>query len=91
MTTQLPLVFPHERENNSFSEGILIENWSSINSQCAMVLGYLRQHGSINANEALQAFGIMRLAARIHDLKSSNYKIESVKEGKGVRYYYRQS
>lgn len=39
-------------------------------SQCKMILFYLKEYGKITAKEALQLCGCMRLAARIHDLRS---------------------
>lgn len=38
-------------------------------SQCKLILFYLKEHGSITAKEAMQLCGCMRLAARIHDLR----------------------
>ena len=41
------------------------------------VLKYLRKYGSITPREALDSFGCMRLAARIHDLREEGYPIVS--------------
>lgn len=38
-------------------------------NQCSMILEHLREHGSITPLEALNQYGIMRLASRINDLK----------------------
>ena len=65
-------------------------------SQCDIILSHLRQYGSITAAEAMQDYGIYRLAARIADLISRGHKIISKTEehknrfGKKVRYarYY---
>ena len=45
-------------------------------SQCMKILEYMRKHGSITPREAEDAFGCMRLAARIADLKDQGYIIE---------------
>lgn len=37
-------------------------------TQCAMILQYMRDNGSITAIEALNHCGCFRLSARIHDL-----------------------
>lgn len=61
-------------------------------NQCAQVLDYLTEHGSITPREAIQEYGIMRLAARISDLRKLGYRITSEAEiannryGKPVRY-----
>lgn len=39
-------------------------------SQSAMLKAYLEQHGSITPREALDNLGIMRLGARIFELKN---------------------
>ena len=61
-------------------------------SQCDIILSHLRQYGSITAAEAMQDYGIYRLAARIADLKEMGHKIRSQSEehknrfGKRVKY-----
>lgn len=44
-------------------------------TQEEMVMRHLEQYGSITALEALQEYGIMRLGARIWDLKDSGKDI----------------
>lgn len=39
------------------------------------ILRHLQDHGSISALEALEEYGIMRLASRISDLKKSGIPI----------------
>lgn len=38
-------------------------------NQCETILRHLRDYGSITSLEAMQEYGIMRLASRISDLK----------------------
>lgn len=38
-------------------------------SQCKLILFYLKEYGKITAKDAMQLCGCMRLAARIHDLR----------------------
>ena len=52
-------------------------------TQCDKVLRHLRDHGSITAVEAFSEYGILRLAARISDLKERGHNIISeIKHGK---------
>lgn len=44
-------------------------------SQCAYVLGVLERGRTITAQQALNAYGIGRLAARIGDLRKEGYDI----------------
>ena len=44
-------------------------------NQCELILGYIREHGSITSREALNHCGCMRLSARIHDLRAMGYNI----------------
>ena len=44
-------------------------------TQCERVLRHMQQRGSIDPREALEAYGIMRLGARIWDLKRVGCKI----------------
>ncbi len=52
------------------------------------VLGYLRLNGSITPAQALRHYGVMRLGARIHELKGKGHSIESklVKSRNGKHY-----
>lgn len=44
-------------------------------TQKEMILQHLKRHGSITPKDAIDNYGIMRLGARIYDLKSEGYKI----------------
>tara|TARA_Y100000289_G_C3897895_1_gene137542 strand:- start:567 stop:908 length:342 start_codon:yes stop_codon:yes gene_type:complete len=61
-------------------------------SQCGLVLAYIRLHGSITDKDAM-AFGCRRLASRIHDLNVNGANIIAIRETKdGVhfaRYMFR--
>lgn len=56
-------------------------------SQADQVLEYLRSGNTITPLEALQMFGIMRLGARIWDLKDNGHNIVTeTEENEGKRY-----
>lgn len=55
-------------------------------SQCKRVLQHLQIHGSISQLEAAQKYGIMRLGARIYDLRKKGYSIDSSRETGRNRY-----
>ena len=44
-------------------------------TQCSRILDYIERFGSITQYEALQDLGVMRLAARIADLRKDGYDI----------------
>jgi hypothetical protein len=44
-------------------------------TQCDKILKVLQDDGSITSWQAMQEFGIMRLASRINDLKRAGYNI----------------
>lgn len=46
-------------------------------TQAEMILAYMKDHGGITARQALNEFGCMRLASRIHDLRTAGYMIET--------------
>lgn len=46
-------------------------------TQNQMILMHLQDYGSITSIEAMQEYGIMRLASRINDLKREGYSIVS--------------
>ena len=48
-----------------------------ISNQNGQVLRHLERHGSITALEAVREYGILRLAARISDLKRAGNNITS--------------
>lgn len=55
-------------------------------SQCKRVLQHLQIHGSISQLEAAQEYGIMRLGARIYDLRKMGYSIDRIIETGKNRY-----
>lgn len=71
----------------------------TIMTQNEMVLNHLCKYGSITPKDAEELYGIMRLGARIYDLKQSGHsvqtKMESSKNRFGVtvsyaRYYLKE-
>ena len=44
-------------------------------TQCEQVIRHMEESGSITSLEAMQEYGIMRLASRINDLKKSGVPI----------------
>ena len=49
-------------------------------SQCDIVLRHLQAFGSLTSLEAVNEYGILRLASRINDLKRMGYNITSKTE-----------
>lgn len=45
-------------------------------TQCERVLRHMEEHGSISSLEAMGEYGIMRLAARISDLRREGVPID---------------
>jgi len=60
--------------------------------QCQQILSHLQSGRPITALEALNLYGIFRLASRIHDLKKNGIAIKSrdveTETGKKVSQYY---
>lgn len=46
-------------------------------TQCEQILAYMKATGGITARQAMTDLGCMRLASRIHDLRSMGYDIKS--------------
>nr|DAP92821.1 MAG TPA: helix-turn-helix domain protein [Caudoviricetes sp.] len=46
-------------------------------TQCERILRHLRDYGSITSLEAVQEYGIMRLASRVSDLKKAGMPIKA--------------
>lgn len=55
-------------------------------TQKERILRHLEDYGSITPVEAMKEYGVMRLAARISDLKKLGYNITSKSE-KGINRY----
>ena len=52
-------------------------------NQNQQVLNHLAKYGSITPKQALERYGIMRLGARIYDLKNLGYNItRTIEKGK---------
>lgn len=67
------------------------DNLKSSASQNARILAYMQEGGKITSLKALNLFGCMRLASRIHDLIERGYSIHKeriqVESGKYVTEY----
>lgn len=50
---------------------------SKLKTQCDMTIEYLEKYGSITPLEALNAYGCLRLGARISDLRHDGYNIRT--------------
>lgn len=55
-------------------------------TQSEKVLKHIQKHGSITQLEAYELYGIMRLGARIHDLKRAGHMIRETTERSKNRY-----
>lgn len=55
-------------------------------TQCDRILRHLKDYGSITSLEAMQEYGIMRLASRINDLKCRGIRIISETKSSKNRY-----
>jgi hypothetical protein len=42
-----------------------------------MIFSHLKRHGSINPMQALREYRVMRLAARVQDLREAGHRIET--------------
>ena len=61
-------------------------------TQCEIILSHIRRYGEISSMEAMELYGICRLAARIGDLRSQGVKIKMIRRksrnrfGKKIQY-----
>lgn len=55
-------------------------------TQEEMIVDYIRENGSITPQEAMNALGIMRLSARIYDLRHHGYEVKTVSATEKNRY-----
>lgn len=55
-------------------------------AQCEKVLAHLMRHGSITPQDAYRRYGIMRLGARIYDLRVKGNRIDTTWEEAPNRY-----
>lgn len=55
-------------------------------TQCEQVLRHMEEQGSITSMEAMQEYGIMRLASRITDLKKAGIQIHREMVSRKNRY-----
>lgn len=55
-------------------------------SQCDRIIRHMKDYGSITSLEAMQEYGIMRLASRINDLRKLGYNIQVITETGKNRY-----
>lgn len=55
-------------------------------TQCEMILRHMEDCGSITSLEAVEQYGIMRLASRITDLKKAGYQIRREMVSRKNRY-----
>ena len=55
-------------------------------TQRMRILHHLEEAGSITAKEAMDEYGIMRLSARINELKDAGYKVCKIMENSENRF-----
>ena len=55
------------------------DNEKSAMTQCKMIRAWLENGHTITSLEALQRFGCMRLASRIHDLRKQGMDIKALR------------
>lgn len=55
-------------------------------TQCERVLDHMRRFGGLTAWEAMRDYGIMRLGARVWDLKARGHDIRRTMESSKNRY-----
>lgn len=55
-------------------------------TQCETILRHMEDYGSITSLEAVEEYGIMRLASRITDLKKAGYPIRREMVSRKNRY-----
>lgn len=55
-------------------------------TQCEKVIRHLEDYGSLSSMEAVQEYGIMRLASRVSDLKRLGFPVKRVMESSKNRY-----
>lgn len=55
------------------------DNARTSNSQCNQILAWLEKGKTITQLEALNMFGCLRLASRVHDLRERGYNIKAEK------------
>ncbi len=48
-------------------------------TQCEIILNHIKRYGEISSMEAMELYGICRLAARIGDLRDRGVKIKMIK------------
>ena len=54
-------------------------------SQCKNILSHLKRGRSLTAIQALDMFGVMRLAARVSDLRDSGHQIITTPIHRGAK------
>lgn len=95
MTNQLEILFVHSHENNHDSKRHLEENRSRFSNQCRVLLDAFKRGERLTTMSALERYKIVRLAARVADLKDNGIQIdyEWIKDGSRTKYkeYFIQS
>lgn len=56
-------------------------------TQEAVILKHLQEHGSITSYEAFMRYGITRLSGRIFDLRRKGYAVTTVMRHKNGKHY----
>ena len=78
MTTQAEINFTvHTRENNSFSEQILFDQYERLSNQCRIVYNALKEGKKLTVRDAMLNFGIGDLRRRVADLRESGIEVKS--------------
>jgi hypothetical protein len=77
----------HQRENNSFSEQILFDQYERLNNQCKKVYDLLKSGHRLTVKDAILYHGISSLPRRILDLKEKGVPIKDEMKNSYKEYF----
>lgn len=58
-------------------------------TQCEQILKHLQTRGTLTPIDALNEYGVFRLAARVKDLRDSGHNVVTIRETQGEKVFAR--
>jgi hypothetical protein len=78
----------HQKENNSFSEQILFDQYERLNHNCKIIYDALKRGEKLTGRDIVSRFGMLEYRRRIADLRDAGLEIQETTLKGGAKQWY---
>jgi hypothetical protein len=78
----------HVKENNSFSEQILFDQYERLNHNCKIIYDALKRGERLTGRDIVSKYGMMEYRRRLKDLRDAGLNIQETTLKGGAKQWY---